>query len=114
MAFDGEDSCMNDGPHVGTRIRKRRQVLRMTQADLAGQLDVSKSTVANWETGKHFPVRYQGAIEQLLGISLDDTGTQPDPNEEALMSLDLDPAERDKLIEAYRAIRDGERPRRAG
>lgn len=62
-------------PGIGTRIKKRRQVLRLTQEDLAAVLGVSKSTVANWETGKHFPRRYLGAVEQVLGISLD--GAQP-------------------------------------
>ena len=55
---------------IGTRIKRRRQVLRLTQEDLAGRLGVSKSTVANWESGKHFPLRYLGAVEQELGISL--------------------------------------------
>jgi transcriptional regulator with XRE-family HTH domain len=59
-------------PHIGTRIKKRRQVLRMSQGDLAVKLGVSKSTVANWERGKHFPLRHLGAVEEVLGISLDD------------------------------------------
>lgn len=31
---------------------------------------VNRTTVANWEAGKHFPSRYQGAVESVLGISL--------------------------------------------
>ena len=63
---------------LGTRIRKRRQVLRMTQERLAAMLGVSKSTVANWERGKHFPLRYMGALEDVLGTSLEDDNP-PEP-----------------------------------
>jgi transcriptional regulator with XRE-family HTH domain len=62
---------------MGKRIRKRRQVLGMTQQDLADRLGVAKSTVSNWESGKHFPLRYLGAVEHVLGISLE--GEQPPP-----------------------------------
>ena len=56
---------------IGTRISKRRHVLGITQRDLAARLGVSPSTVANWETGKHFPRRYLGKVEDVLGISLE-------------------------------------------
>lgn len=56
---------------IGTRIARRRQVLGLTQQDLAAKLGVSKSTVANWETGKHFPRRYIGRVEDVLGVRLD-------------------------------------------
>ena len=59
-------------PPIGTKIKKRRQILDMTQQDLAGALGVSKSTVANWERGKHFPLRYLGRIEHVLSIRLDE------------------------------------------
>ena len=62
---------MATDPPIGTKIARRRQVLGMTQQDLAAELGVSKSTVANWETGKHFPRRYIGRVEDVLGISLD-------------------------------------------
>ena len=57
---------------IGTRIRKRRQVLGMTQDEFAARLNVSRSTVANWESGKHFPLRYLGLVEEVLGVSLDE------------------------------------------
>lgn len=62
---------MDTDTAIGTKIKKRRQVLRLTQQELAATLGVSKSTVANWERGKHFPLRYLGAVESVLGISLD-------------------------------------------
>ena len=57
---------------VGIKIKKRRQVLGMTQDVLAERLGVSKSTVANWERGKHFPLRHLGAVEAVLDISLEE------------------------------------------
>ena len=68
---------MADAGTIGTRIARRRQALRMTQEDLAQAVGVTKSSVANWESGKHFPQRKQGAVEHVLGISLED-----DPHQE--------------------------------
>jgi len=56
---------------IGTRIARRRHVLGLTQQQLADRVGVSKSTVANWERGKHFPLRYLGKVEAVLGIQLD-------------------------------------------
>lgn len=89
-----------DPAATGTRIRKRRQVLRMTQEDLAAALGVSKSTVANWERGKHFPLRYLGAVEATLGVSLD----TPSPRDE------LVPADEwERLVLADETLPYGER-----
>ena len=63
---------------IGTRIKKRRQVLGWTQEELTVRLGVSKSTVANWESGKHFPLRHLGAVEAVLGVSLDES-EEPGP-----------------------------------
>lgn len=68
---------MADGLPIGIRIARRRQALGMRQEDLARKLGVSKSSVANWESGKHFPKRKLGLVEQVLGISLDG---QPEPD----------------------------------
>lgn len=93
-------------PDYGRRIRLRRQALGMSQEQLGEAVGASASAVISWESHRHAPTRKQGAIESVLGISLDgDEPEQPDPDEETLMSLDLDPQERAKLIEAYRAIR---------
>ena len=75
---------MATDPHLGTRIAKRRHQLGMTQEDLAGVLHVSKSTVANWETGKHLPIRHLGALEQALGIQLDGPESSPSASREEL------------------------------
>lgn len=70
--------AMAAGNTIGTRIARRRQALGMRQEDLARRLGVSRGAVANWESGKHFPARKQGAVEQALGISLDDDSREPD------------------------------------
>lgn len=89
---------------IGTTIKKRRQVLGMTQQDLADALGVSKSTVANWESGKHFPLRYLGKVEAVLGISLSPAGDDEPPIPPDLQRrLDrLTPAERAYVIERLR------------
>lgn len=60
---------------IGTTIRKRRQELGMTQQALAERLSVDRASIGNWESGRHFPLRYLGALESVLGISL--TGAAP-------------------------------------
>ena len=76
---------MADGLPIGIRIARRRQALGMRQEDLARKLGVSKSSVANWESGKHFPKRKLGAVEQVLGVRLD--GPEPEPEPEWLRGL---------------------------
>ncbi len=71
------------------RIAKRRQALRMTQGELAAKLGVSKSSVANWESGKHFPKRKLGLVEAVLGVSLDDEESEePELPPEMMASVD--------------------------
>jgi transcriptional regulator with XRE-family HTH domain len=98
---------------LGIRIKRARERKRWSQQQLAAALGVGARSVGRWERGEAEPRNSIGALEAVLGVDLT-SGEPPDPNEEALMALDLDPAERRKLIEAYRAIRDGERTRRAG
>jgi len=61
---------------IGARIRKRRQELGMNQQELAERVGVHASSVISWESGRHFPRRYLGKIEAVLGVSLDD---EPEP-----------------------------------
>lgn len=65
---------MATDPGIGTKIRKRRQELGLTQAQLADRVGADESSVINWESGRHFPKRKLGAIEAVLGISLDGDG----------------------------------------
>lgn len=59
----------NETP-TGDAIRRARQRKGWTQQQLAGELGVYKATVARWEAGTHFPLRYAGAIEEVLGITI--------------------------------------------
>ena len=88
---------------VGSRIRLRRQELRMTQAELAKRLGVHPATVRAWELNRNFPGRHQGALEAVLRIRLH--GDPPeDPDERQLWSLNLPSSVRRELVAAYRAI----------
>lgn len=66
---------MADVP-VGRRIRLRRQALKWSQQELADRVEVNRATVSAWERGKHLPEKHEGAIEDVLGISL--TGGRDD------------------------------------
>ena len=61
---------------IGRVIATARHRKRLTQMALAHKLGVSRSTVALWESGTHFPLRHLGAVEEVLGISL--TGYEPE------------------------------------
>lgn len=88
---------------VGTRIRLRRQELRMTQAQLAKRLGVHPATVRAWELNRNFPGRHQGALEAVLRIRLH--GDPPeDPDERQLWALNLPPSVKRDLVAAYRSF----------
>lgn len=55
---------------AGILIARERQRRRMSQAQLAEALQVAESTVANWERGEHYPLRYARVIEDYFGITL--------------------------------------------
>jgi transcriptional regulator with XRE-family HTH domain len=76
---------------IGTKIRKRREALGLTQKQLAERLNVHWSSVLNWEKGRHLPARHVGAIESVLGVSLDGGELPPPISEEnqALLRKDL-------------------------
>ena len=61
-------------PRLGTRIRRARERARWTQQRLADELGVSVRTVNDWENDRSYPRSSIGAIEDVLDVSLDDTG----------------------------------------
>ncbi len=64
-----EERLMN----MGGKIKQRRTELKMTQEDLAEKLNVSRSSVANWEAGRNYPdLQLIAAIADILGLSLDE------------------------------------------
>ena len=103
---------------VGLLIKKRRQQMGLrSQRELAVRLGINRTSVANWEAGKHYPGKYLGALEDVLGISLTGDGAEPeppvDPRERDLWALlvadGLTAAEAQRFIEEVRRTR-----RRAG
>jgi len=53
---------------VGLLIARARQRKRLTQVQLAEKLGVSPTTVANWERGAAYPLKFGGVVEEFLGI----------------------------------------------
>ncbi len=49
----------------GERVRALREQLRLTQQELAEELNVRQQTVSEWETGQYRP---RGASERLLSL----------------------------------------------
>lgn len=62
--------------HVGILIARARQRRRMTQIQLAEALGVSPSTVADWERGKAYPLKYAGLVEAELDITIPPRGEE--------------------------------------
>src|SRR5262245_66117044 len=71
---------------VAARIRRARQRRRWTQAEAAERMGVSVRTIGDWERGTKTP-RNLTIVEDVLGISLTENGTEPDPREEELREL---------------------------
>lgn len=63
---------MASGPDLGTRIKRARERLRLSQQQLADRLGVDRKSVDNWENGRTRPRSSLGALEAVLG-SLDGT-----------------------------------------
>lgn len=68
---------------IGTKIRRARERKRMSQAELADALSVSRSAVNAWENDRAYPQSSIGALEEILGIRLD----EPEP--ESVIPPDL-------------------------
>ncbi len=62
------DQRNGDGTWSGERIKGLRKSLNVSQAGLAGTLDVTIRTVSRWETGKVYPtskiIRRLEALEE--------------------------------------------------
>lgn len=60
-------------------IKARRDELEMSQYDLAQELGVKRSTVANWEVGRGDPdSRTIRRLAEVLKISADDLLAEPE------------------------------------
>jgi transcriptional regulator with XRE-family HTH domain len=60
---------------TGKALKARRLELKVTQRQLAIALDVTETTVRNWESSKHIPTltpRQTQTICRILQLSLDE------------------------------------------
>ena len=63
---------MSDPRDIGERIRQARQERGLTQDQLAGEVGVSRSAVAQWETGRAGQLTGNLArIADVLGVGLE-------------------------------------------
>ena len=58
-------------PPIGRKIKRARERLRLKQAQLGDAIGVSQKTIDNWEHDRRYPKSSIGALESVLGISLD-------------------------------------------
>jgi DNA-binding XRE family transcriptional regulator len=94
----------------GLKIKRARERLGWTQQDLGEHVGASHKSVGNWERGKTSPRNRTGAIEAVLGISLNGNGPPPetytDPLEEAIWAeTSLPPDVRRDIIQHVRQAR---------
>jgi len=61
---------------IGTKIKRARERKRWSQQRLADALKVDRKTIDNWENGRTRPRSSVGAIEEVLGVSLDSDGSR--------------------------------------
>ena len=56
----------------GKILKEQRKINDLTQEDLAGLLNVSRSAISNWEIGRNYPdIQTLIEISKLLGVSID-------------------------------------------
>ena len=71
LRFPFTMGSMATEPAIGTSIKRARERKRWTQRQLAGALEVDRKTIDNWEHDRSYPRSSIGALEEVLGISLD-------------------------------------------
>jgi len=88
-----------DKIQMGEQIKKYRKKAKISQQSLADQLDVTRNSVINWESGKYRPdADLFPALCRILGIPLNDLfGIAPGP-------ADVFSSHEQDLIRQYRMI----------
>jgi transcriptional regulator with XRE-family HTH domain len=107
-------SFVNDGPMtprppIGLKIKRARERMRLTQAELGSAIGVSQKTIDNWEHDRTYPMSSIGALE-ALGIKLtdDDVDSYEDPDELVIRGFTrFSDEEKRALIAELRRIRRG-------
>lgn len=76
-------------PGIGASIREQREVLGMSQEDLARTCMVSRQTISNWETGKTLPdIQSMTYLAEAFNITVDDLVNQVAPELVHRVSID--------------------------
>jgi transcriptional regulator with XRE-family HTH domain len=111
---------MSTPGEIGERIRVARQERRITQEELASAVGVSRSAVAQWETGRSGQVTGNLArIAQVLGVGVEFLmhGSGPSglpeahsADEAAMLRLYRDCAPEDRQLLLRTAVRLARRP----
>ena len=58
---------------LATRLKQRRNTLKMTQEEVAEKIHVSRQTISNWENGRNLPdINSLILISEIYAISLDE------------------------------------------
>ena len=65
---------MDNTQNIMSSLKKLRSLLNLTQQELADQIEVSKTTLANWEAGRQVPPIDKFA--QIVQLSQGDKGLQ--------------------------------------
>lgn len=65
-------------PSLGARIRRARERARLSQEELAALVGASSRAVGDWENNRRKPRNRLGVLEDVLGVSLEDT-PEPEP-----------------------------------
>ena len=60
---------------LGEKLKQRRESLNVTQRQIANELDVTVTSVQNWEAGRHIPKltpTQMKALCDILNFTLED------------------------------------------
>ena len=71
---------------LGEKLKQRREELNVTQRQIALELDVTVTTVQNWEAGRHIPKLYpkqMKALCEVLKFTLEDLADWQDGEKSA-------------------------------
>ena len=53
---------------LGEKLKQRRELLNLTQREVAEKVDVTITTVQNWEAGRHIPKLYPVQMKALCDL----------------------------------------------
>ena len=112
---------MNDSAlylRFGALVRRHRQRLGASQADIAVAIGLSRASVANIETGRqHIPIHHLYRLARALEVDVhallpkNADGKTPTVNREIQSSLELSESEHKEVAQVLGLINDGSRVR---